>query len=272
MTELASIRPASRTAIMAAQRRALHQKYGQDPRVLDDPVAVRLLGPDFDEADDPALAPTCAPVVLRSRWSEDCLAAAVKRGVEQYVVLGAGFDSFAYRQPPWARQLRIFEIDHHASQADKRRRLADAGAPLPANLEFAPIDFERTTLRDGLRQSTLDFRRPTFFSCLGVMVYLTAESVMDIFRLVAEFPKGSEIACTFLAEELPSEITDIARAVGEPFLSHFPPEALAKDLRALGFAEVTQMSREDADRRYFYGRSDGLRAPEWPAMVTAVVG
>jgi methyltransferase (TIGR00027 family) len=262
---------ASLTAIMAAKTRALHQIHAAEPKILDDPIAARLLGADFDGT---GLVPvgTNTSVALRSRWAEDRLAEAVKRGVTQMVILGAGLDGFAYRQPAWAGQLRIFEVDHHASQEDKRRRLAAAGVPIPANLEFAPIDFERTTLRDGLRESSLDFSKPTFFTCLGVMVYLTAEAVMAIFEVVAEFPPTSEIAFTFLSQELPKEISDTTAKVGETFKSHFPPEELAGDLRKMGFGEVAIFSAEDANRRYFQGRTDGLRAPEWPVMAGAIVG
>jgi methyltransferase (TIGR00027 family) len=262
---------ASFTAIIAAKSRAIHQIYAAAPRILDDPIAARLLGADFDGTGPVPTGPNTS-VALRSRWAEDRLAEAVQRGVSQVVVLGAGLDTFAYRQPAWGDKLRVFEVDHHASQEDKRRRLAEGGVSIPSNLEFVPIDFEKTTLRDGLKASSLDFRKPTFFYCLGVMGYLTAEAVMTIFEVVAEFPAGSEIAFTYFAERPPAEVLTMTSQVGEPLLSHFDPEALKSDLLKMGFGEVVRLTREEADRRYFQGRTDGLCAPEWPVMAAAVVG
>jgi methyltransferase (TIGR00027 family) len=195
-------RDASRTALGVAAIRAIHQLLDGEPKILHDPIAARLLDPDVLGAistgaartEDPAVRALRSRVVLRSRYAEDRLALAAGRGVRQLVVLGAGLDTFAYRQPCWARQLSIFEVDHPASQADKRARLRRAGVPTPPNLQFAPIDFETISLGGGLRASTLDFRTPTFFSCLGVLVYLTREAVDAVFDLVAGFPSGSEHA------------------------------------------------------------------------------
>jgi methyltransferase (TIGR00027 family) len=263
--------PASFTAIWAAKQRALHQIYAAEPKILDDPIAVRLVGSDLDRT-APVAAANNTAVVLRSRFAEDRLALAVQRGVSQLVVLGAGLDTFAYRQPRWAGQLRVYEVDHHASQEDKRRRLAEADVPAPVNLEFVPIDFERMTLREGLRASSLDFGQPTFFSCLGVMGYLTAEAVMAIFHVVAQFPTGSEIAFTFFAGKPPSEVSTMTALVGEALQSHFDPDELTRDLQKMGFGEVTRLSSEEANRRYFQGRTDGLRVPEWPVIAAAIVG
>jgi methyltransferase (TIGR00027 family) len=264
--------PASLTALWAAKQRALHQIHGAEPKILADPIAASLLGADFDRAELPVSGAGSSSVVLRSRWSEDALAAAVEQGASQLVILGAGLDTFAYRQPAWAGGIRVFEVDHHASQEDKRRRLRAAGVPLPANLEFVPIDFERTTLRDGLKASSLDFDRKTFFSCLGVMGYLTTEAVMAIFRVVAEFPTGSAIAFTFFTARPPAEVSSMTSRVGETLLSHFRPDEIARDLRGMGFSGFDLMSPSDAERRYFQDRADGLTVPEWPAMAVATVG
>jgi methyltransferase (TIGR00027 family) len=171
----------------------MHQAVDGEPKILDDPIAALLL--DDDErrtieaqpgrAREPDVIALRSRVVLRSRFAEERLADAVRRGVCQCVSLGAGFDTFAYRQPDWARRLRIYEVDHHGTQAEKRRRLQKAGIPIPPNLEFVAIDFESVSLPDGLRASSLDFSQPTFFSCLGVLVYLTLDAVNAIFELVA---------------------------------------------------------------------------------------
>ena len=209
------------------------------------------------------------------------MAQAVQRGVGQCVILGAGFDTFAYRQPDWARRLRIYEVDHRATQDDKRQRLQSAGIEIPPNLEFVAIDFESVSLREGLRTSTLNFSEPGFFSCLGVLVYLTREAADTVFRLVAAFPAGREIVFTFSLPESSLSSNDaenraalagMANSLGEPWQTHFEPEALERDLRALGFEELSFLCAEAADRTYFHGRSDGLSAPQRGGICSAVVG
>ena len=209
------------------------------------------------------------------------MARAVQRGVRQCVILGAGFDTFAYRQPEWAHGLRIYEVDHRATQGDKRQRLQTAQIPIPANLEFVAIDFESVSLREGLQTSTLNFSDPAFFSCLGVLVYLTREAADAVFHLVASFPAGSEIVFTFstpdsslLDKEAANRVflTGLVNSLGEPFQTHFEPETLVRDLRALGYSEISFLSSEEADQRYFQNRSDGLRAPRRGGIGAAIVG
>ncbi len=280
MNESEPQRNASRTALGVAMLRAVHQIVDAEPKILDDPVAALLLGDDIrreiathpDRVREPQLMGLRAHVVLRSRYAEERLAEAVQRGVRQFVILGAGFDTFAYRQPDWARALRIFEVDHQGTQEDKRRRLGRAGIAAPANLEFVAIDFESVSLREGLRASSLDFSQPTFFSCLGVLIYLTREAVDAVFQLVAGFPAASEIAFTFsTTDSALSDLADKVNSLGEPWRTHFDPEALRRDLEALGFSEISVLSPEAADRTYFLGRSDGLNAPRRGGIAAAVV-
>lgn len=169
--------------------------------------------------------------------------------------------------------MRLFEVDHGGTQADKRRRLEAAAIPVPPNLEFVEIDFERVALRDGLRRSSLDFSVPAFFSCLGVLVYLTRDAANAVFRLVAEFPAGSEIVFTYAAAGAAnSPIADRVRAAGEPWQTQFDPAALKRDLTALGFSDVQFLRSEEAEDRYFQGRSDGLHAPPRTGIAAAIVG
>jgi methyltransferase (TIGR00027 family) len=261
--------------------RAIHQLLDGDPKVLEDPIAARLLGAEGLTkilsapalAEEPRARGLRSHVILRSRYTEERMAQAAQRGVRQCVILGAGYDTFAYRQPDWARDMRIFEVDHRATQEDKRARLRAAGIPLPSNLEFVDIDFERISLRDGLQRSGLDFSEPAFFSCLGVLVYLTREAVDAVFRLVAAFPADSEIAFTFSTPESSmSGLADRANALGEPWRTHIEPETLVHELRSLGFSEIALLNPEEAERIYFQGRSDGLRAPRRAGIAAAVVG
>ena len=281
MTASQSKRDTSKTALGVAALRAVHQILDADPKILDDPIAELLLDDETrrqivahaERAREPGVMGLRSHVVLRSRYAEERLAESVRRGVRQCVILGAGFDTFAYRQPDWASALRIFEVDHQSTQEEKRRRLERAGIPKPANLEFVAIDFESISLTEGLRASSLDFSQPTFFSCLGVLVYLTREAVDAVFSVVAGFPAGSEIAFTFSTQDPAlSGLADRVSAMGEPWQTHFDLDALISSLRTLGYSEISVLSIADAERTYFQGRSDGLRAPRRGGIAAAVVG
>ena len=206
-------------------------------------------------------------VLLRSRYAEDRLAEAVKRGVDQLVILGAGYETFPYRQPAWASRLKIFEVDHPASQQAKQERLQAAGIEIPPNLEFVPIDFEHVSLPDGLGARGLDFSRPAFFSCLGVLVYLTEEAAYGVFGLVAGLPQSSEIVFTFSqpdsaldSSEMASraKLASLAASLGEPWRTHFERDALTGRLREKGFTEVVVLDPTEAQAKYFGARTDRL--------------
>jgi methyltransferase (TIGR00027 family) len=270
--ELEPERRASQTAVAAAITRAIHYKSGGEPKILRDSISARLLGSDLPSETRPGGTETEAGVLLRSRFAEDRLAEAVQRGVSQLVILGAGLDSFAYRQPSWAHGLRIFEVDHPESLADKKRRLAAGSVFVPGNVAFIPIDFERTTLREGLRDSSLDFAKPTFFTCLGVLGYLTREAVDAIFQLVSEFPTGSEIAFTFFSEAIPAQVREFGAKTNEQLLTSLDTAELTKDLSDKGFGAFVILSPEEAERRYFQNRADGMRPPRFPKIAAALVG
>jgi len=289
MADAAPQRNSSRTALSVAALRAVHQLLDGEPKILDEPIAVRLLDADVLRQIQSNPARTHEPlteglrshVVLRSRYAEERIAQAVQRGVGQCVILGAGFDTFAYRQPDWARSLRIYEVDHRATQEDKRQRLQSAGIPMPANLEFVAIDFESVSLREGLQTSTLNFSEPAFFSCLGVLVYLSREAADAIFQLVAAFPASSEIVFTFSTPDASLSDNDaahraalagMANALGEPWQTYFEPQTLMRDFRALGFSLISFLSSEAADQIYFQSRNDGLRAPRRGGLGAAIVG
>lgn len=281
-------RPASRTAMGVAILRAMHQLYDGTPKILSDPIMPLLLDEgvlrraesDREWLHDPLTAAIRSHVVLRSRYAEDCLREAVLAGMHQYVILGSGFDTFAYRQPDWAAALRIFEVDHAASQRAKLERLRLSGIPVPPNLEFVSGDFESASLDDALRNhSSLDFRVPAFFSCLGVLVYLPQTSVNAIFRLIAAFPRRSEVVFSFSQGNRPgdeqssgvSTLAQHAAAAGEPWLSYHDPDALAGELSKLGFSRVSFLSPEDARHLYYQVRGDGLPPPRRITIARAIV-
>ncbi len=266
----------SATAQHVAMQRAAHQLL-DDPKVLDDPVALAIVGKEAAAllAADPRrldVSPVSpylrAFLVARSRLAEDELADAVSRGVRQYVILGAGLDTFAYRNPYPKGTLSIYEVDHPSTQVFKRARLAEAGIALPDGLTFVPVNFETHALTDGLAATRCDWRAPAFFSWLGVTHYLTAELVMASLGFVATFPAGSGIVFDYtiapslmtpLQKKALDAIAGRAAAAGEPWLGFFDPDALASDLRAMGFGDVRDIGPDEINARYFAGRADGLK-------------
>lgn len=275
-----SDRNSSRTALGTAYMRAAHQLLDASPHILEDPLAVRLLGPAGvqrirDAAESyhtPERRALRAHVVLRSRFAEDRLAAAVHRGVTQYVLLGAGFDTFALRQPAWAQLLQILEVDHEATQGMKRSQIAAAGLAMPENANFATIDFEHESLRDGLQRYPISLDEPTFFSWLGVTMYLNEGAIDGVLRSVAAFPAGSEIVLTFA---LPpngarSPFDQRATHLGEPWISYFEPDALEAKLRGASFSTVEFLSPTEAEARYFRHRPGDLPVPRRTNIVCGV--
>jgi methyltransferase (TIGR00027 family) len=279
---------ASRTALGTATHRALHQLYDNDPKIFADPLAVRLAeeaDPAFfaarrDIRSEPQVMLNRAGIVLRSRFTEDELARAAAGGVQQYVILGAGLDTFAYRQPPFARDLRIFEVDHPATQAWKRERLTAMGIADPANLSWVPVDFEHQTLLEGLTAAGFDAMRPSYFSWLGVIPYLTRPAIDATLYAVAALPPPTTITMSFtlpeddltgLDLETAQFVIQTAANLGEPSPTRFHAEELRDHLRDLGFSRVFHLTPADAATRYFSGRQDGLRAPEWSQLMSATV-
>jgi len=271
---------ASRTALGTAYLRAAHQLLDSPPLILDDPVALSLLGlvavqrikDTADRYQTPESLALRAHVVLRSRFAEDRLAAAVIRGVTQYVILGAGFDTFALRLPPWAQALKIIEVDHPGTQAVKRSHLAAAGLAMPENAAFANIDFERESLQDGLLKYQVKMDEPTFFSWLGVTIYLREDAIDAVLRSVATFPSGSEIVLTFARPpgDSPSPLAQRAASLDEPWVSYFEPEALEAKLRGAGFSKVEFLSPAEAEAWYFQRRPKDLPVPKRINIVSAV--
>ena len=263
----------SRTALAVARRRATHQLF-DSPIVFDDPLSVRILGPEAEtrlRAEPPrhrerfpmALR---AFVVARARAAEDALAAAVARGVSQFVVVGAGLDTFGYRSP--FANVRVFEVDHPATQEWKRGLLSAAGITIPTSLTFAPVDFERQTLAEGLNLAGLDAGAPALFSWLGVTMYLSDEALSSTLGFIASRPSGSGVVFDYAVarESLAwtqrlalSMLEKRVAAVGEPFRTFFSPDALRRRLTDAGFTAIDDLAADDLNARYFAHRDDGLR-------------
>jgi methyltransferase (TIGR00027 family) len=277
-------REASKTAIGVAVLRAVHQLLDGEPRILDDTVVVPLLGAERVERilagahafrEPPAIA-LRAHVLLRSRFAEERLREAMARGVTQLVVLGAGLDTFAYRQPPWAHALRIYEVDHPASQTVKRTWLDAAKIALPPNLTFAPIDFEHDTLQAGLERAGFDPAAKTLVSCLGVLVYLTGEAIADLFAFVARLPAQSECVFTFGGRRRPDEpgrpsLATRAAEVGEPWQSSMELDDVIAVLARAGLPAPTLPTPAEI-RSYLGQRDDGLGPPKRDRICSVIVG
>jgi methyltransferase (TIGR00027 family) len=262
---------ASQTAFRVAMRRAVHQVLDQ-PCVLEDPIAVPLLGRHFTFDRERELSPMArafrAFMAARSRFAEDRLAEAVASGGTQYAVLGAGLDTFAYRNP--FLKLRVYEVDFPATQEWKRTLLAEASIPLPDPLTFVPLDFEHKTLAAGLAEAGFDGGAPSFFGWLGVVPYLTRDGFRATARAIAQLPAGSGV-CFDYALSPESMRPDRRRvfealaarvaAVGEPFQLFFTPEELETELRQAGFHRIDLADSNRLNALYFDKRSDGLKLP-----------
>lgn len=265
----------SSTALRVATVRAAHRLL-DDPIVFDDPLALSILGPEAEAAlradpfryNDQISRGLRASLIVRSRVAEDELARALSEGVRQYVVLGAGLDTFAYRNRSAEQGLRVFEIDHPATQAWKRDLLAEAGISVPDGLTFAPVDFEQGgSLAEGLGAAGFDRKAPACFSWLGVTMYLTEETVFDTLSWIAGSAPGSSVVFDFrvpLEQLNPVErsITELimqrVAEAGEPWISAFDPAQLQSRLLEIGFVRAQPLLPEELNRRYLFQRKDGL--------------
>ncbi len=252
----------SRTAWRVAMRRAAHQILDVPP-VFTDPLALRIVEGQTTNGDSPSLR---AFMAVRSRYSEDQLAEAVARGVTQCVVLGAGLDTFAYRNP--YAGLQVFEVDHPATQAWKHHQLDQTGIAIPSSLTFVPVDFETQTLQNGLETAGFRFDRITFFSWLGVVPYLTDDAFESTLRLIASMPEGSGVVFDYGAtrdalspreQEARDALSARVAAAGEPFKLFLDPKVLAIRLKTTGFGDVEDLGAQELNARYFHDRADGLR-------------
>jgi methyltransferase (TIGR00027 family) len=265
----------SRTAMRVAMRRAAHQLF-DNPKVLDDPIALRIVGTmaaaklrteNGTEFGRFGLG-IRAFMAARSRFAEDALARSIKRGVAQYVVLGAGLDTFAYRNPHDESTLRVFEVDFPATQEWKRHQLKEAGIAIPASVTYAPVDFEHQTLAEGLRFVGFDSAKPAFFSWLGVTMYLTEDAAMSTFGFIASTAPSGGVAFDYtVPRESLSWLGRLAldamsrrvAAAGEPFRTYFDPTTLAERLRGMGFHSIEDLGADEINSRYFKDRTDKLR-------------
>ena len=275
MADIPKTRGPDNTALRTALWRALHVLADPLPHVFEDTVGLALAAPEDGWQQRPDMGaftrPFRASIVARARFVEDLVEAQVARGVSQYVLLGAGLDTFAQRRPELGVRLRVFEVDAPATQAWKQGQLVARGLAVPSFLHFVPVDFERgESWREQLAGAGFDAARPAVVASTGVSMYLTREAIVATLRDAASLAAGSTLVMSFM---LPLERAEPglrpgieaaargARASGTPWLSFFEPEQLLALAREAGFRAVEHVSADALTARNFAGRTDGLRLP-----------
>jgi methyltransferase (TIGR00027 family) len=261
------------TAVRVALWRAMHVQVDAPPHVLDDQVGLQLVAPDDGWRSRPDMDPVFtsgfrAAIVARARFIEDLVADQADRGVGQYVLLGAGLDTFAQRRPEIASRLHVFEVDRPGPQAWKRQRLIELGFDAPEWLHLVPVDFEANSWWEELAVAGFDAAQPAVVASTGVSMYLTREANATTLQQIASFATGSTLAMTFL---LPLELLDEsdrpglqmaangAQASGTPFLSFFTPSEILQLARQAGFRNARHVPLSELAQRYFEERTDGFR-------------
>jgi methyltransferase (TIGR00027 family) len=295
------------TALVTAYARAYHATH-DFPKIFDDTLADQLFTPEehafFDKniagmlklvapelaAENPGQEEALALVMQlmngsttlsRSRYTEDCLEEAVLGGIRQYVILGAGMDTFAFRWPEWAKGLEVFEVDHPVTQAMKAERVKRAGWPVPDTLHFLPVDFQTQDLAEELRLSGYSSETPGFYSWLGVTYYLDLEAVQTTLRKIMKVSSpGSVIVFDYMSLDalVPGKASrqekatrEVVSQTGEPFKTFLDPAELSSLLTSLGWKLVENLSPAEIESRYFSGRSDRYHASGHVHFAHAVV-
>jgi methyltransferase (TIGR00027 family) len=272
MTVSEVIRPPSRAAVLTAVARALcSQPSG--PGIFADDLAIRLAGEEGRRLGERLrreiprrhLGAFVRWVCIRSRFTEDLVERAVARGVGQCVILGAGLDSFAYRRVDLVHRICVFEVDHPASQAWKRGRLAELGVKVPDDLIYASVDFEHQSLRERLGSAGFDFQRPALVSWIGVTMYLTLDAINSTLATVAECAPATQIVLTYnqprhsldhFARQVTGAVASIAAEMGEPFVRLFLPDEIEGVPQTHAFADIAQFGPQEARASYYNGNAD----------------
>lgn len=260
------------TAVRTALWRALHLQVDSEPYIFKDEVGVKLIAPDEGWQKRPDMDPQFtkrlrASVLARARFIEDLIIEESKHGVNQYVILGSGLDTFAQRRPDIGSQLNIYEIDQPDTQTWKQQRLNEMGFDIPEWLHFVSVDFEISSWWEELLKTGFDVNKPAVVACTGVSLYLTKDAIATTLNQIANLAPASKLAMTFY---LPMELMDEedkplqliaekgAREAGTPFVSFYSPSEILTLGKEAGFKEVKTVSTKDLEGRYFTNRIDNL--------------
>jgi len=256
------------TAVRTALWRALHTQVDEKPLVFNDEIGLKLVAPSDNWQERPDMKFTKrirASIVARARFIEDLIIEQCKNGISQYVILGAGLDTFAQRQPEIASKLQIFEIDQPDTLKWKEKRLIELGYNIPEFLHFVPVNFEISSWWEELLKTPFNINKPALIVCTGVTLYLTKEAIIDTLRQIKSLTKGSKLAMTF---NLPIELLDEedkpliemsikgAREAGTPMISFFSPKEILDMAKKVGFKEPRTISTKDMQQLYFENRID----------------
>jgi len=274
------------TAVRVALWRALHAQVDAPPHIIEDEIGLKLVAPPDDWKDRPDMDPDFtkrlrASIVARARFVDDLVEGQVARGVRQYVILGAGLDTFAQRKPEIASLLQIYEIDQPDMQTWKQQRLIELGYGIPEWLHFVPVDFETgVSWWERLTSAGFDINQPAVVACTGVSLYLTRDAILTTLRQIATLAPGSILAMTFY---LPLDLMDAqdrplqeiaekgARAAGTPFVSFFSPQEILALGREAGFREMTIVSTDNLAERYFSDRTDNFSPASGEVFLVATI-
>ena len=260
------------TAVRTALWRAMHVEVDAKPHILEDEIGLKLIAPSSDWRQRPDMHPEFtkrlrASIVARARFIEDLIIEQSKKGISQYVILGAGLDTFAQRRPDIASKLQIFEIDQPGTQTWKQQRLIELGFGIPQGLHFVSVNFETSSWWEQLLKAGFDISKPAVVTCTGVTLYLTKEAIVSTLAPIATLASGSTLAMSFY---LPMELLDEedkfmqqlgekgAREAGTPFVSFFAPNEIVALAHEAGFKEAKIISTKDVEQLYFMNRADHL--------------
>jgi len=270
MEQNKKIKEPDNTAVRTALWRALHMQMDAKPYVLEDKIGLKLIDPPDDWQQRPDMKFTKrlrASIVARARFIEDLIIEQSKHGISQYVILGAGLDTFAQRRPDIASKLQIYEIDQPDTLTWKQQRLIELGFGDPEYLHFVPVNFETSSWWEQLLKAGFNANKPAVVACTGVSLYLTKDAITSILNQIATLASGSKLAMTFY---LPTELLDEedkpmqeiaekgARAAATPFVSFFAPNEILALAREAGFKEAKTISTKDMEQYYFTNRTDNL--------------
>lgn len=268
MEQTKKIKEPDNTAVRTALWRALHMQVDAKPHILEDEIGLKLIAPADGWEQRPDMKFTKrlrASIIARARFIEDLIIEQNKQGISQYVILGAGLDTFAQRRPDIASLLKIFEIDQPDTLAWKQQRLIQLGFGLPKYLHFVPVNFETSSWMEQLLKAGFDMKKAAVVACTGVTLYLTKEAIIATLNQIATLEPGSKLAMTFylpieLLDEEDQPMQEIAekgaRAAGTPFVSFFTPGEILALAREAGFKEAKTISTKDLEQLYFTGRTD----------------
>ena len=270
MEQNKKIKEPDNTAVRTALWRALHMQVDAKPHVFEDEIGLKMIAPPDDWQQRPDMKFTKrlrASIIARARFIEDLIIEQSKQGISQYVILGAGLDTFAQRRPDIASKLQIYEIDQPDTLAWKQQRLIELGFGIPKYLHFVPVNFETSSWWKQLLKAGFDINKPAVVACTGVSLYLTKEAITSTLKQIATLVSGSKLAMTFylpmgLLDEEDKPLQEIAekgaREAGTPFISFFTPDEILTLAREAGFKKAKTRSTKDMEQYYFADRTDNL--------------